>query len=265
MVKLKRVVFGTLTLIISLSIFFALKARQLRIVSVSSNLESFPNVVSSFTVKFNKELSEAVRMDPAKYISYDVTDGFKAIATRDSLLLSHYKTPISGRFKLQFTNLEASDGKKINTILNVNILSKAESNLNSKETEIFLSDTEEIEVDNHVVKSSYAKLILSLPYESGGFKIEYISYADVFESENPDIQLVIRMKSYPPGGFSLAATDEELAQYLADIRKYRTEALEWIKAQGFKLEDYYISYTEPDLQDEFTKGRGDIATGQGVE
>jgi hypothetical protein len=62
------------------------------------------------------------------------------------------------------------------------------------------------------------------------------------------------MKFFEPGDEALPATTAEKQEYLNNIRKYRTEAIDYLKSNGIDVNNYVMEYTELDLRDEFPPG-----------
>lgn len=91
-----------------------------------------------------------------------------------------------------------------------------------------------------------------LPHETAQYKITYTE--PVLESTELPDTITITMKFFEPGSNAAPATPAQKQAYLNDIRKYRAEALNYLKDKGVDVSKYVMVYTEPDLRSEFPKG-----------
>jgi hypothetical protein len=94
-------------------------------------------------------------------------------------------------------------------------------------------------------------IVKLLPHQTNYYKMSYIFSAE--DAETP-AAITITMKFFAPGDAAMPATPEEQQAYLNDVRKYRTEALNYLKQNGIDINRYIIHYTEPDLRNEFPSG-----------
>jgi hypothetical protein len=116
-----------------------------------------------------------------------------------------------------------------------------------------LSEAERKRQLDNTDKGNYDNpLAAFLPHETTQYKITYTE--PVLESTELPDTITITMKFFEPGSNAAPATPAQKQTYLNDIRKYRTEALNYLKDKGVDINKYVMVYTEPDLRNEFPKG-----------
>jgi hypothetical protein len=151
----------------------------------------------------------------------------------------------TGDYKLTIRNIKDKKGEEIS---NLNIAFKviyvAPSNIPEDELERKIKQSDSFE-------SNYP-IIHDLPQSTYSYRIDYkVPNLTQF----PEAPLILYITSYSHTSELGDMPESELEKIrIEQIRKSRTEALDYIRSKGYRLEDYQIRYAEPILLDEFTSG-----------
>lgn len=229
-------------LLITITIYYAWKNSSLQIVSTTPKNDEITLGTSTIDFKFNQDIDTAEYEknieDPNKIIS--------GIGLKDSKTLSIKLGELSKDTKYSIT-LKNITSKKGDILKNYKF-DFSPRNIDYKD----LSDEEKKrqieETDNYSYQDPIENI---LPYETKNYKITFLT-AD--ESTDMPATITITMKFFEPGSNAVPATPAEKQEYLDSLRKYRTEAIEYLKSNGIDVSSYVMEYTELDLRDEFPPG-----------
>lgn len=222
--------------------------------NITPNNKRFPNSLNKFTITFNKpihtdEIVSRYKNNPNSVFTTNIPGSNTLIVNEKSMEISFQKTPSSGVFELKLISITSAKGNKT---INKTLLFDFKDIPYSK-----LSDVEKKAYDDF---SNIAeepprgqKVIELLPYQTSNYLIQYIYGPE--ESEDSTGTILITMKFFPETIASQELTEDQTSEYLNNIRKYRNEAIDWLKSNDFDLNDFYVEYSEPEILNEFPSGR----------
>jgi hypothetical protein len=229
-------------ILIGLALYYVWKSSSLQIVSTTPKNNEITLGTSAIDFNFSKDINEVEFEknieDPNKIIS--------GISLKDTKTLSIKLGELSKDTKYSITlkNITSKDG---------DILKEYKFDFYPRAIDFKdLSEEEKRRQIEETDKNTYQDpLENALPYETNNYKITYLT-----PSEDTDVPatITITMKFFEPGDEALPATTAEKQEYLNNIRKYRTEAIDYLKSNGIDVNNYVMEYTELDLRDEFPPG-----------
>lgn len=249
----KRFILPVALVVLLLIGFLVYQSLQFRITGTTPNHNKFPASLSNIEIRFSHELDKPALEDRiASNISDVVTVDFESTirATVDGkkLTLNFSQTPNVGLYNITLKNIPAASGKTLSTTLKLNVKDIPYDELSDEEKAQFDKEARNFEDD----EVHEFPLIRKLPYETDKYLINI-----EHDHNDPAPIITITMKFFEPGSNAAPATPAEKEVYLNELRKYRNEALAWLRSQSSTLEeDYSLRYTELDLQSEFPSGRG---------
>lgn len=232
---------------------------QFKVASTTPNHKKYPSSLGTMDIQFNRELDagfiKEVSEDPASFIELRFDSAVTARASKDTLKLTFSQTPKPGKYKIILKNIRASDGSVLNKDLAFVVKDIPYDSMNK--TEQGLYDDLSADADTDVV-DEHPELI-KLPHQTDEYMISYNAEEardiNSFRHEHGTPQLTISMKFFQPGNNARPATPEQQQAYIAQIRTHRQAAIDWLLANGFNLEEYGINYSEPEIQEEFPRGK----------
>jgi hypothetical protein len=233
---------------------------KFRVTSVTPDNEAFPAMLGSMEIHYNKKLDKAgleerLKGGTDKVLKTDF-EGINTIEVKDKILTIHFgQTPDAGSYSLELLDIKSESGSAITTKLPFVVKDIPYDKMTAAEKTQFdiLSNggsSDEVDIDPFLQK---------LPRETPNYMITY----SVPEGTTGAI-LTVTMQFFAPGSLAAPATQAETNKYVADIRKYRTEAIEWLRSEG-ALEKYSIRYGEPELADQFPAGKIEEGDGGHVD
>ena len=246
--KLIGLVIIGLVILLGISV---VNSAKFRIASTTPNHTNYPSSLSVMDVYFNRDLDKSVLKDRlVKDVSQVIKiefDSKVSVTVYDKRLrLVFSQTPLAGSYIIGLKDINATNGSTLTVSLPFVVKDIPYDELSKAEKDLYNSaagDQSEGDFDKYPILSE-------LPYMTDDYQIiANIADSDAYPT------LTVTMRFFEPGSVAKPATTSERQVYLADLRKYRNEALEWLKSQNINLDDYGIVYSEPDLQNEFPKGK----------
>lgn len=229
-------------LIISLIIYFGWKSATLQVVSTTPKTDEVTVGTSAIDIEFSKEINaveyEKNIVDPDKIVTGITMKDQNLVSLKiDNLVLGK-------KYSIGLKDITAKSGGSI-----------GKYNLEFTPKNIDFADLSEEEkrrqIDETDKREFEDPLEATLPHETSNYKMTFITRD---ESTDLPATITITMKFFEPGSNALPATPAEKQEYLNNIRKYRTEALEYLKSNGIDINNYVLEYTELDLREEFPVG-----------
>ncbi len=233
---------------------------RFRITSTTPRSSNFPSSLGTMEVSFNKELdvktmNNQLSDNPQALVKVNFKGGSTTKVGKDRLTITFAETPPAGSYKVTLSNIRAVDGSVLNTVIKLKVKDIPYDRLSDKEQQLYDALSKDADTD---VVDEYP-LLQKLPHETEQYQISYgtenIDDLNASEHDHGTPTITISMKFFAPGSNASPATPAEQQAYLQDIRTYRKQALDWLQSKGFNLNDYQIHYSEPELQDEFPKGK----------
>ena len=135
-----------------------------------------------------------------------------------------------GNLRFTFKDLSIQNGPTatLSTIVSVEYVPYNELSKNEQKRQLDQSDSNQSEFP---ITNGY------VPHVSAAWGIEYLLPVD-----SGNDKLTLNVKIYADRG-----TNEPIVDYHARLDGIHQEVVDYIKAGGFKLEDYYINYEDPYL------------------
>lgn len=229
-------------LLITVAVYYAWKNSSLQIVSTTPKNNEVTLGTSAIDFRFSKEINivefEKNIEDPSKIIS--------GIGLKDSKTLSIKLGELSKDTKYSITikNITSKNGE---------VLKEYKFDFYPRDIDFKdLSEEEKRRQIEETDKTTYQDPLENvLPHETKDYKITYLTPSESIEMP---ATITITMKFFEPGSTAVPATPAEKQEYLNNLRRYRTEALEYLKSNGIDVSSYVMEYTELDLRDEFPPG-----------
>lgn|GEM_PF-1594330 len=247
----KRIAIGILGVIflgLLYSIYYSLFV--FHITKTTPSNQNYPSSLGNMTIYFNQKLNtdalrQKIQTNPKQIINPSFNSEVLIKVEDDHITVTFSQVPKTGNYKLSISNIEAVNGSIITTDLGFIVKNIEYKDLNAADKKQFDEEAlsgEELPND---------PIISVLPYETDDYKIAYS-----FPLENSTIpaRVIITMKFYEPGDTALAATAQQKLEYLARVRKYTNQALDYLRSKNTDLNKYVLDYTEPELRAEFPKG-----------
>ena len=228
------------------------RSLQFRVIGTTPDHRNYPALLGTMEVEFNQALDQqALKKRIAKDTGSVVSVGFESqvIVTvgEKKLTLIFGQTPKVGSYEISLKDIPSADGDRLTTTLPLRVKDIAYEKMSKEERKLF----DQLASNDGDNETSEFPILQKLPYQTENYLIDYD-----FPHGDPVPTLVITMRFFPPGNNAQPATPAEQQAYLDAIRKYRQEALAWIIGQKVSLDDYFLQYTEAELQGEFPQGRG---------
>lgn len=250
--RYKKTVYIVVGLILLAGAIFTYQMLQFRITSISPSNRNYPSSLSVVEVGFNRELNKSdlekrVATNAKDVVSANFSGDIKASVDGSKLTITFARTPLAGDYEIELHNIMSADGSVLNKRLALNVKDIEYADMTDAEKKLYDADTP---ITDDEYDAEYP-IFTKLPRETNQYIISY-----KYTGSDPAPTLTVTMKFFPPGNNAIPATDAEQAEYLSQLRTYRTEAVKWIESQGASINDYIMQYTEPELQDEFPAGRG---------
>ncbi len=256
----KRMLWIIGVVLIAIIGFSVYNSLRFRITSTTPSSSNYPSSLGTMEVMFNKELdvksmNNQLSDNPQAFVKVNFKGGSTARAHKDRLAITFKQTPPAGSYKVTLSNIRAVDGSVLNTVIKRKVKDIPYDQLSKKEKQLY--DALSKDADTDVVDEH--PLLQKLPYQTEQYLISYgtenIDDLNAAEHDHGTPTITITMKFFEPGSNARPASPAEQQAYLQDIRTYRRQALDWLQSKGFNLNDYKIQYSEPELQDEFPKGK----------
>lgn len=255
----KKYIFIALAVLALLFGYLIYNSMQFKVASTTPSHKNYPSSLGSMEIFFNRDLDTAalqdITEDPASFIDLHFDSAVTASTTKNSLKLTLSQTPKPGKYKISLKNIRAADGTVLNTDLPFIVKDIPYEELSKAEQKLY--DGLSVDADTDVV-DEHPELI-KLPHQTDKYMISYTAEEprdiNSFRHEHGTPKLIISMKFFQPGSNARPASPAEQAAYIADIRTHRQAAIEWLRANGFDLEEYAIQYSEPEIQNEFPRGK----------
>lgn len=250
----KRNLTVAIIIIVFLFAYFLNLSSRFNIQNITPNNKNFPNSINKVIINFNKpidisELSSRYQKDQKSVITTNIPGNNKLIFAEKSLEIIFEKTPETGVFEIRLISITSKEGnRKLNETLTFEFEDIPYTNLNDVEKKIY-DDFSNIAEEPLVGQ----KIVDLLPYQTDNYLIQYI-YPPEENDENTGI-ILITMKFFPETIASQELTEEQTIEYINKIRKYRGEAINWLKSNGFDLNEYSVEYSEPEIVEEFPAGK----------
>lgn len=232
-----------LLIISAFTIFSVYQSRQFKITQITPNNRSYPASLNVINIKFNRNL---VTDSQNSFIQTSFPGKSQVTISDTSITILFKKTPIPGKYLITIENIKAKDGSHLTKKIPLIVKDIPYKKLTTQEKKLYNS------FSNDVADEEYYNIpiLQDLPYETDKYLISGSA------SEGSTIaKVTITMKFFAPGNNAVPAAPEEQAAYINNVRTYRNEALQWIQSKGFNLDDFYLVYSEPDIQNEFPKGK----------
>jgi hypothetical protein len=260
LVRYKKVVWLVGVVAAILIGFLVFQSLQFRVVETTPNNKNYPAALGDIDIIFSKELDkplleERIRNNMSEVVFVDFESTVTATVLDKTLRLTFSQTPMPGDYQITLKGIQSAGGQTLDINLPFIVKDIPYEDMTKEERALFdaaAANSGEDSFDEYPV-------LAKLPYETANYKIGYRFEHDT----DPAPMLIITMKFFEPGSNAIPATEAERQTYLSDIRKYRNEALEWLKSQGATYDKYSLEYTEPDLQGEFPTGKGRFFDGEG--
>lgn len=249
--KQVKIIIGLLiVLAISGIALLAIQTLQFRIVKSTPDTNNYPSSMGVLVLEFNEKLdAESIRAAYNKDAASVVKFSFNSLAYIEvydkTLRITIQETPKSGSYKLNLNNIRSVDGSILSKEIPFIVKKIEYDQLSPEAQKLFDEYASEGETPQQ------DPIVKLLPHQTNYYKMSYIFSAE--DAETP-AAITITMKFFAPGDAAMPATPEEQQAYLNDVRKYRTEALDYLKQNGIDINRYIIHYTEPDLRNEFPSG-----------
>lgn len=249
--KQVKIIIGLLiVLAVSGIALFIIQALQFRIVKSTPDTNNYPSSMGVLVLEFNEKLdAESIRAAYNKDAASVVKLSFNSLAYIEvydkTLKITIQETAQPGNYTLNLNNIRSTDGNTFSKKIPFIVKSIKYDQLNTETKKLFDDYASEGETPQQ------DPIVKLLPHQTDKYKIGYVFPEG--GGETP-ATITITMKFFAPGDAAMPATPEEQQEYLSNIRKYRTEALDYLKHNGIDINKYTIYYTEPDLRNEFPSG-----------
>ena len=245
----KMWIFGTVFFAMII-LYFILDAYIFHITKIVPDTNNFPNRLAIMKVRFNKPLdSKAIQEQHSKDAKSVVSSSFDSTTNlkidNKELTIEFSTIPRSGNQTIKLANITSVNGDTLSQTININLKDIPYEKMTAEEKSIF----DDVASFGEDVKDD--PVVAALPYDNDMYKIAY--YSSPGEANQPII-IRITMRFFKPGDNALPATNEELETYYSQLRKYRTEAINYLKSKGIRPEKYVMEYSEDDLVNEFPQG-----------
>ncbi len=248
--KIKLIIgLAILTLVLLIATLY-LQSTQFRIIKSTPDTNNYPSTMGVLVLEFSEKLdAKAIRdsynKDASSVVKFDFDSSVYIDVYDKTIKITIQQTAQEGKYTLSLNNILSEDGDKFSKDIPFTVRNIDYDNMSEETQKLFdeyASEGESMPQD---------PIVKVLPHETDKYKISYI-----FPSEGAEVPatITITMKFFEPGDNALPATSEQRQAYLNDIRRYRTEALTYLKDQGIDINKYIIRYTEFDLRNEFPAG-----------
>lgn len=240
----------TIVTLVLLGVMIYLQFVQFRIVKATPDTNNYPSTMGLLVLEFNEKLDakaiqDAYNKDAASVIKFSFDSPAYIEVYDKTIKITIQETAKEGKYKLLLNNIKSEDGSVFKQEIPFVIKNIAYNDMPEETQKLFneyASEGETLPQD---------PIVGVLPYQTDKYKISY-----VFPEEDVEIPatITITMKFFEPGDNALPETPAQRQAYLNDLRKYRTEALTYLKENDIDINNYVIKYTEFDLQNEFPTG-----------
>lgn len=248
--QVKLIIGLALLTIVLLVVVIYLQFIQFRIVKSTPDTNNYPSTMGLLVLEFNEKLDakaiqDAYNKDASSVVKFDFDSPAYIEVYDKTLKITIQETARQGRYTLSLNNIQSEDGSIFKQDIPFIVKNINYDDMNEETQKLFdeyASEGETLPQD---------PIVKVLPYQTDKYKISY-----VFPEEDVEVPatITITMKFFEPGDNALPATPAQRQAYLNDLRKYRTEALTYLKDQGIDINRYVMKYTEFDLQNEFPVG-----------
>lgn len=248
--QIKLIIGLALLTVVLLVVLIFFQYLQFRIVKSTPDTNNYPSTLGLLVLEFNEKLDaqaikDAYNKDAASVVKFSFDSPAYIEVYDKTLKITIQETAKQGSYTLSLNNIKSEDGsilKKEIPFIVKNIPYESMGEETQKLFDEYSSEGETLPQD---------PIVQVLPYQTDKYKISY-----VFPEEDVEVPatITITMKFFEPGDNALPATPAQRQAYLNDLRIYRTEALEYLKAKGIDINQYVMNYTEFDLRNEFPVG-----------
>lgn len=201
-----------------------------RLVSTTPSLKKeVPTSTTSIVLKFNKELDASKITSDSITINPNIKKGYSV--SKDTITINLTKLNEKTKYNLTISKLVALNGKSIQDL-----------QFDFKGIYVPFGDLSGSEQNQQINTVDPHGITTVLPYETDNY---YIDYVDCVQ-KNPCIS--IEMK------FNVPESYYKDPRYLADVSKYRKEAVKYLEENNIETTNYTLSYSEPVLLNQYPKG-----------
>lgn len=234
-IQLLVIILGVFSLILAIwwnLLFF-------HITSIDPKPPKIPTSTQFITIRFNKDIDNSEANKPLIILQPQLT---KKIVIKDKAIEVTLSTPLTEGQKLtmELQNIHSKNGDVINktlvfqaTYIAPRDQSAEQRNKNNQASNSF--------------ESSYP-LVKLLPYRTFKYSITYR-----FPNSGSALMPIVVSMNFSPktNGPDGTITTDDMVIYRDDIKKYRTEALEYLKKNNFSKKIYQLYFSENELLSEF--------------
>jgi hypothetical protein len=237
-----------------LSTYFLYQSSSFDILSITPNNKNFPNSLHKVIINFNRpiaisELSSRNQKDPKSVITTNIPGNNTLTFSEKSLEIIFEKTPETGLFEIRLISIPSKEGnKKLDKTLQFEFKDIPYTELSDADKKMY-DDFSTIAEEPPIGQ----KIVELLPHQTDNYLIQYIYPPE--ESDESTGIILVTMKFFPETIASQELTEEQSLEYINKIRTYRSEAINWLKSNGFNLDEYNIEYSETELVEEFPAGK----------
>lgn len=234
---------------------------QFRVTGTTPNHKSYPASLGIMKIHFNRpldtdKLEAAISQDVTSVVKLNFDSAVTVTVDETALNLAFTQTPLPGKYHIELVGIPAADGTTLSTRLPFVVKDIPYQKLNNTEQE--LHDQQAIQGGHTEIIDRHPE-VKQLPHATDEYQISLASqdHDELAGHEGEAPTLIISMKFFAPGSNARPATPAEQAAYVAAIRKHRQEAIDWLRANGFNLDEYALTYSEPEIQNEFPRGKAE--------
>ena len=234
-------------IIIGVALYYNLRFHATKI---TPDINRFPNTLGTMRLIFNEELdaqaiNDAFSKENKSIAEVNFDAQLKLSAEGKQIKIDFSTIPKTGNYKLTLRNIRSTKGNVFSEVFTLRMKDVGYNQMSDEEKQLY----DEYSLEGETLPED--PIVKVLPYETDLYRMTY-----VFPPENVELPatITITMKFFEPGDNALPATAEELTDYKNKIRKYRTEALQYLKDKQIDINKYQLNYSEIDLRDEFPVG-----------
>lgn len=249
--KQHKIIIGLIiVIVVAILVLLLINNTKFRITKSTPDTNNYPSTLGVLILEFSEDLdkefiSNNYNKDASNVVKFSFDSPAYIEIDKNKLIITIQETALKGKYSLNLNNIRSKDGNNFSANIPFIIKDIPYDAMSDEAKKIF----DEYSTEGETLPEN--PIVSLLPHDTDNYKITYI-----FPEEDVEMPatITITMKFFEPGDEALPATPAEKQEYLNNIRKYRTEALDYLKTNGIDINNYVLEYTEVDLRDEFPSG-----------